>query len=247
MTLIVSYISYSCLKNSNVPPIYSEIPDANFRAYLKTIVPLAFTPDDKFISNHPSVVSYNGTMYASIKKISSLAGIEYFSSLTGLDCTGNQITTLDVSRNLALTRLSCGDNKLSTLDLTKNTNLTILECYDNQLTNLDLSKNTNLEELNCYRNQLTALNLGNNENLRKVLCANNQLIVLDVSRNTGLIELNCLDNLRTTVVIINPNTLSRLYIDPWIKCSHPSIKAFSDRGGNLFGSYFQAIPPFTCS
>ncbi|MNQ73493.1 Internalin-J precursor [compost metagenome] len=267
--LIVSHISYSCFKENNVqpvsnsfkksnsslvdsskknntPPVYAEIPDANFKAYLRTIVPDAFTHDNKFISNHPSVISYNKSISIRSKKFTSLSGIEYFISLTRLDCMGNQLTTLDVSKNIALTELFCGDNQLTTLEVSRNPNLKILECSYNKLTSLNLSKNTNLTELNCYRNKITTLNLIKNKVLSKIFCAYNQLDSLDVSKNKDLIELNCINNQRTTIVIINPNTLSRLYIDASIKCCHPSIKTFRDRGGNLFDSHFQAIPSFSC-
>ena len=261
--LIISHISYSCfkekndisvaeksktanLKIANFSPIYAEIPDPNFKAYLKTIVPLAFTSDNKFISNHPSVVSYDKSISIRSEKFTSLSGIEYFISLTRLDCMGNQLTTLDVSKNIALTELFCGDNQLTSLDVSSNTNLKVLVSPYNQLTTLDVSKNTNLKELNCYRNQLTTLTIGENNVLRKFFCPDNQLTVLDVSQNTGLIELACTDNPRTTVVIINPNTLSRLYIDYYIVCSHPSIKDFKDRGGELYGSLTQEMPSFTC-
>lgn len=259
MVLIVSHISYSSFKENNIPhtvsnslkkfnapPVYAEIPDTNFKAYLKTIVPLAFTPDNKFISNHPSVISYNKSISIRSKKFTSLSGIEYFISLTRLDCMGNKLTTLDVSKNIALTELFCGDNQLTALEVSRNPNLKILECSYNKLTSLNLSKNTNLTELNCYRNKITTLNLIKNKVLRKIFCAYNQLNSLDVSKNKALIELNCINNQHTTIVIINPNTLSRLYIDASIKCCHPSIKAFRDRGGNLFDSHFQTIPSFSC-
>lgn len=247
IALIVCLISYSCLEKSNIPPVYGKIPDANFKTYLKTIVPLAFTPDDKFISNHPSVVSYNERISVTGgKKINSLSGIEYFTSLTRLDFPGNQLTTLDVSKNTALTVLICGDNQLTTLDVSKNVHLTRLECSNNKLTILDVSKNTNLIELNCYWNQLTALNLGNNEVLERVYCTYNQLTTIDVSKNTALKKLECCNNKLKTLDVSKNTNLLWLYIDLSIKCSHPSIKAFKDRGGNLMNSYITSIPPFTC-
>lgn len=244
--LTVSQISYSCFKEKNVSPVYSEIPDANFKAYLKTIVPDAFTPDNKFISNHPSVVSYNERISVTGKNITSLSGIEYFTSLTRLDCPGNKLTFLEVSKNTALTVLNCSENQLTTLDVSMNVNLTRLECFRNQLTTLNVSKNTNLIWLNCYWNQLTTLNLGNNEVLERVYCTYNQLTTLDVSKNTSLKRLECCNNKLKTLDISKNTNLSWLYIDLSIKCSHPSIKAFKDRGGNLMNSYITSIPPFTC-
>ncbi|HEY6142188.1 MAG TPA: hypothetical protein VIV55_01995 [Flavobacterium sp.] len=277
--LIVSHISYSCFKEKNIPPVsnslkvsnvtpvYAEIPDANFKAFLKKEIPLAFTPDNKFISNHPSVVSYNERMSIINKGITSLSGIEYFTSLKELDCRDNKLTTLDVSKNKALTDLNCGYNQLTTLDVSNNTKLTLLHCYNNQFTTLDVSKNTNLEDLNCGKNQLITLNFGKNNvlrsiycndnkftildisknlNLTKLECNNNQLTTLDVSRNRSLVTLYCDSNKLTCLDVSNNNSLTSLSIDNSIKCCHPSIKNFRDRGGSLLDSYLMRIGPFTC-
>jgi Leucine-rich repeat (LRR) protein len=278
IALIISHISYSCLKKNNIPPVsnslkksntppvYSEIPDANFKAYLKTIVPLAFTPDNKFISNHPSVVSYDKRMTIIKKSITSLSGIEHFTSLKELDCRDNQLTTLDVNKNIALTNLNCGYNQLFTLDVSKNTNLTNLECYNNRLTTLDISKNMNLTRLNCGKNQLSTINFGKknvlrsiycndnqftnldisiNMNLTRLECNNNQLTTLDVSKNRSLTVLYCYSNKLTCLDVSNNNGLVFLSIDEAVKCCHPSIKAFCDRRGDLLDG-FARIPPFTC-
>ncbi|MBW1656760.1 leucine-rich repeat domain-containing protein [Flavobacterium quisquiliarum] len=244
--IVISNISYSCLKKNAPPPVYAEIPDVNFKAYLKTIVPLAFTPDGKFISNHPSVTSYNEIMSIRKKNITSLSGIEHFVSLTKLDCLDNHIAVLDISKNKALTNLYCSYNQLTNLDVSKNTNLIKLDCSNNQIKTLDVSKNSNLVELICCCNLITTLKFGENEILRKIYCPYNQLTVLDVTKNKALIELNCKDNPRNTVVIVNPYKLSRLYIDSFTKCNHPSIKAFKDRGGELYGTYSEVINEFIC-
>jgi Leucine-rich repeat (LRR) protein len=43
--------------------------------------------------------------------ISNLKGIEAFTALTYLNCSYNQLTSLDVSKNAALTTLVCDGNK----------------------------------------------------------------------------------------------------------------------------------------
>ena len=65
------------------------------------------------------------------ENIYSLKGIEYFSELTELYCSGNQLTTLDVSKNTKLEKLDCWGNQLTTLDLSKNTKLEFLWCDTN--------------------------------------------------------------------------------------------------------------------
>ena len=81
-------------------------------------------------------------------KLSSLKGIEYFTSLTYLSCFGNNLTELDISKNTALTELYCQNNQLTSLILGTNTALTALNCSGNQLTQLDISGCPNLKAEN---------------------------------------------------------------------------------------------------
>ena len=114
--------------------------------------------------------------------------------LTWLWCSGNQLTSLDVSKNTALTKLGCSFNKLTSLDLPKNTALTTLYCDRNQLTRLDVSKNAALTELGCFENKLTSLDVSKNIALTELYCSNNQLTSLNVSRCARLNTLYCDSN-----------------------------------------------------
>ncbi len=143
-------------------------------------------------------------------KLTSLRGIEYFESLTNLSCLGNQLTTLDLSNNIALTYLDCQYNQLTTLDISKNTELTVLWCGTNQLTALNVSKNTALTHLSCLGNQLTTLDVSNNTELVDLHCGWNQLSSLDVSNNTALKELVCHSNRLTSLDISNNTALRSL-------------------------------------
>lgn len=105
------------------------------------------------------------------RNISSLSGLEAFTSLVNLFCLYNQFTALDVSKNTALKTLYCGNNQLTELDVSKNTELTTLSCYFNQLTSLDISKNTKLTALYCNDNQLTSLDISNNTKLTRLFCS----------------------------------------------------------------------------
>ena len=84
-----------------------------------------------------------------------------------MDCTWNQLTSLDLSANTVLSNVNCDNNGLISLDLSANTVLTQLGCFSNQLASLDLSANTVLYKLNCENNELTSLNIrnGNNTNM----------------------------------------------------------------------------------
>ena len=122
-----------------------------------------------------------------------------------MSCSGNQLTSLDVSKNTALTDLSCGNNQLTSLDVSGCTALTDLSCGNNQLTSLNLSRNTALETLYCDDNQLTSLDVSGCTALTDLSCGNNQLTSLDLSRNTALTTLRC-SNTRLTTLDLSRNT-----------------------------------------
>lgn len=65
--------------------------------------------------------------------IANLEGIEHFTSLEKLNCSNNNITKLDLSRNIKLTTLDVSNNKLTELDLSHNTLLTDVNVTGNDL------------------------------------------------------------------------------------------------------------------
>ena len=119
--------------------------------------------------------------------LTSLQGIEYFESLTDLECEYNRLTSLDVSANTKLWLLSCSNNSLKTLNVSANSELITLHCEENQLTELDVSTNTKLSYLYGNDNQLTSLDISANSELTYLYCYDNQLSSLDVSANPELI------------------------------------------------------------
>lgn len=157
---------------------------------------------------------------ASVKQIDlqsegiySLKGIEFFTNLTYLDCSFNNLKVLDVSNNAALTELGCSENDLAELDVSWNTALTKLFCCSNILTELDVSKNKALTYLYCDNNELTELDVSNNIALTHLECFANALTELDVSNNTALISLSCEDNALTELNMNNDTELLYLHCD----------------------------------
>jgi hypothetical protein len=128
-------------------------------------------------------------------RITSLKGIQYFTSLETLNCSGNAINALDLTGNTALRSLNCNSCGLESIDLSKNTALEYLYCSENyNFKSLDLRSNTNLRELFCDDNQsLSSLNLSANTNLQVLSCNRNAMLLsLDLSANTNLRELSCI-------------------------------------------------------
>ena len=93
-----------------------------------------------FFSNIPN--GFNGWIY-------DLTGIEDFTALTSLDCgyiLHPTLTSIDLSQNTSLVNLDCSDNQLTSLNL--NSALQSLDCSNNQIISLDISNNTMLSYLN---------------------------------------------------------------------------------------------------
>ena len=161
-----------------------NFPDANFR---KAIAKILGVSDGEEITE--AMIWQTTILDVSSKAIANLKGIEHFTALEYLFCYGNQLTSLDVSKNTALQELYCYENRLTSLDVSKNTALTYLECGSNQLTALDVSKNTALKYLYCDNNQLSSLDVSKDTALKVLHCQDNQLTILDVLRSVRLVRL----------------------------------------------------------
>ena len=97
------------------------IPDVNFKAYLigNTLIN---TNADAEIQVSEAIV-FTGDIDCSNLDVSDLTGIEAFTVLTFLDCTGNQLTTLDLSQNTELFYCRCAQNQLTCLNAQNGNNV----------------------------------------------------------------------------------------------------------------------------
>ena len=166
----------------------TTFPDERFRYWLKYT---DYGQDGKLTDSEIAGVD---TIIIKNFDVTTLKGIEYFTSLKTLYCFGNEIESLDLSKNTALEQLVCDDNKLTELDLSKNTALKKLHCSGNDLTSLDLSFQKALNGLYCAGNKLTSLDVSMLTELTDLTCYNNNLESLNVSKNTKLTGLSCYGN-----------------------------------------------------
>lgn len=107
---------------------------------------------------------------------------------------GENLTSIDLSKNKGLTELRCYSNKIEALDVSMLAELEALFCYDNPIKTLDVSKNTKLKTLACRNMELKQLDVTNNTALVDLLCRDNQLTTLDISKNVNLMQLYCSNN-----------------------------------------------------
>ncbi|MEN8186724.1 MAG: T9SS type A sorting domain-containing protein [Bacteroidota bacterium] len=153
-------LSFYLFISGNIYAQNTYIPDDNFE---QAIIDLGYDDvlDDYVVTSNISGIT---DLDLTDKTISDLTGIEGFVNLVTLDCTDNQLTSLDVSNNTKLVSLILLDNKLTSINLNGASSLEVLNCEDNQLTSLDVSNNTALTSLNCSKNFLTSLNVKNGSN-----------------------------------------------------------------------------------
>ncbi len=122
------------------------------------------------------------------QEIEKLTGIEYLTYLEELGCSGNKLTSLDISANTRLTSLSCSNNLLTKLDVSNNKELIFLNCDYNKLTSLNVSKNTKLEGISFYSNSISSIDISNNSQLSTMVCFDNKISKLDISNNPLLVK-----------------------------------------------------------
>ena len=184
-------------------------PDANFR---QTLYEFAKNPSSGIVEGFPynyytyPVGAYTGyikdwkKMDLAGKSIANLKGIEHFYNLQTLICNDNQLTSVDLTKNVNLSTLNLSNNSLSTIDLSKNKELNTLSLRNNKLESLDVTNNVNLQSLHVNNNLLTEINLAANWMLEYLDINDNKLNTLDLSYAKYL-EVNCQNNKLTEISV----------------------------------------------
>ncbi|NJX16289.1 T9SS type A sorting domain-containing protein [Tamlana crocina] len=137
-----------------------NIPDANFKSYL--VGNSSINTDSDGEISVAEAQAFSGELLINGLSISDLTGIEAFVSITRLDCYSNNLSTLDVSNNLALTRLHCADNQIETLDISANTLITDIQCHNNGVLyelNIANGNNSNFSYMKAYGNSLSCIQI----------------------------------------------------------------------------------------
>ncbi|CAA6828880.1 MAG: Internalin-like protein (LPXTG motif) Lmo0331 homolog [uncultured Aureispira sp.] len=117
--------------NCNLSTQNVRIPDANFKAYLLGNTAINTNGDTQIQLSE--ALAFTGRISCSSRNIRDLTGIEAFVNLTQLDCSSNDLTSLDVSQNTSLTVLDCSSAQLSSLNVKNgnNTNFTFFDARSN--------------------------------------------------------------------------------------------------------------------
>ncbi len=132
------------------------------------------------------------SLYLNNRGISDLTGIESFGFMSILDCSNNNLATLDFSSNSSLKNINCSFNQLTSLDISQNVRLEHLNAFLNiNLGNVDVSQNIDLRTLilnDCAIDN--NLNIVNNIALTKLDIGYNNVNNIDLTQNINLEDLS---------------------------------------------------------
>jgi Leucine-rich repeat (LRR) protein len=211
------------------PASYVLIPDTNFGKWLDTAGYASCMTGNSttgwYMDTTCTAVMSATNMSCTFASIQDLNGIQYFHSLSSLDCMGNNLVNLPVLP-ASLIILTCVSNQITSLPNLPNA-LIFLKCGKNLLTSLPILPNT-LFLLECDSNLLTSL-----PTLPPILdgliCASNLLVTmpslppllytLDCSHNhlaslptlpSNLTILQCNENQLSSLPTL-PTSLQRLF------------------------------------
>ena len=135
------YNLFLTIDSAKIPIDADNFPDPVFRAYVTDQIADGDPWLDITAANMVTRIDVSYMEYAYGEPITSLSGISVFKNLQWLDCSWNQIRSLDLSKNTKLLEVYCYHQyySLTSLKLGTNTNLKILECFDNVIGRLDIS------------------------------------------------------------------------------------------------------------
>ncbi|WP_298397684.1 T9SS type A sorting domain-containing protein [Flavobacterium sp.] len=181
-----------------------QVSEASVIKYLNLI--------DSSITNLDGISSFTNLIYLNCSQNQLLSlNLDGLTNLRFLLCNNTQISSLNVSGLLNLEFLSCSAiYDLSSLNVNGLTNLKFLGCDSCQLTSLDVQGLINLEGLYCADNQITSLNLQGLVNLNRLSCMLNNLSSLNVQGLTSLVDLECPNNQLTSLNLQGLTSLNRL-------------------------------------
>ncbi|MGN1211870.1 MAG: hypothetical protein ACI4TM_09300 [Candidatus Cryptobacteroides sp.] len=175
------------------------ISDSNFLKYLLTLCDK--DNDGVILSEEAASVE---EIVVCTDEISTLDGIQYFTSVKNIEANGSvwkgKLTSVALNYNGRLERFSCRYNHITSILLPAS--LLELDMRFNNVTKPDFSCTPNLKKLDCFGNGMTELNLEPLKSLQELVCGMNNFATLDVSwcPNLELLDLSESTTLKTVYI-----------------------------------------------
>jgi uncharacterized repeat protein (TIGR01451 family) len=185
------------------------IPDANFKnALVNTPCVILFGEviGDADTNNDGEIQQSEAAAITALdvgnQNIASLSGIEYFTSLTGLDCSNNQLTALDVSAVANMVNLNCSHNLLTSLAANFNDQMfddNSLDCSYNSFTSLTLP-NDDFFSVSCNYNQLTQIDMPTGGSVHYLNLSGNPFVTYESPSWVDILYLHNCPNLTSCIL-----------------------------------------------
>jgi Leucine-rich repeat (LRR) protein len=249
--LLLLLILFS-ISDGNVTAQTVAVPDAVFLNFLKTNYPQTINASNQLIISQAALVT--GNINCQNLGISSIEGIQYFTSISEIHAYGNNLTSMpDLSSIPSLTYLLVYKNQLNSLPaLNNNPLLQQIIAYHNNLTFLsDISNLPSLQKIDVGQNNLTALPaLNNNTAFQEITCwANAIKTIPPITNLVNLTKLNAGNNLLTASPDLSNNKqLSILDLNNNYLTKGPDLSGMQNLTSvKLYGNYlsFEDLIPYT--
>jgi hypothetical protein len=206
LSAFIPFFFVTCLKAQIV-----HIPDPAFKHYLINNPNINTNNDNEIQVSEAE--AYTGEIFLTNFTISSLTGLEAFTSITSFYSGNNNFTTIDLSNNTALTSLHLSNNfGLTALNIENNTALTNLILVLNGFNHINLENQASLENLSLSMQNIVSLNLEDCVNLKTISISNTYITSLDLSNNPLLEEVYCNSNSINFLNLANGNNSNITHI-----------------------------------
>lgn len=210
---IIIFASLIILTTVSVTGQTVSLPDTNLRNKLLADYPEVMDGDEL---NTADASGLMGSLDLRNADISNAGGVQHFTSITTLNLSDNQLTTLpDISDISGLHNFYANNNELTSMpDMTALTQLRDFQVMDNQLTALPGLSGEQLSYIYCSGNNITSLPpLTSFPELTRLVAGRNPLAEpVDVSSNTLLRELHLHQtNADTIIGLGNLTSLEQFY------------------------------------
>lgn len=209
-----------------VPIDAVHFPDEYFRDYLN--LSTVNTADDQFLTAN----ELRGITHLDIEeavnhgdiphKVTDITGIKYFKKLYVIKADNQELTSIDISKNIGLNEVQFSNNNITQATIGTQRILDRLKLNNNNLSSIDVSGCININRIEVNDNNLTEINVSSSPvSLQTLLCNNNAITSLDLSQNTGLLALECGHNQLTSLDVSHNSLLHELI------CDHNNISTLS--------------------
>ena len=186
-----------------------NIPDTNFKNYLLGEANINTNGDSEIQTSEAS--SYSGAIRCNGLGIQDMTGLEAFGAIYLIDCSNNNLTSLDVTNNRGITTLYCENNQIESLDFTGMFNLAYITCDANKLTELDVTPiKTTLIRLHANANELESFDISMCTKISTLEISDNPITNLNLKRG-GLSD--SLDNGISRVTALNVPLLNCMSVN----------------------------------